>query len=504
MVSDKKNKTEPGLFRDALSTVDQQGQRIWLYPKRQKGRYYRARTYLSSVLLLLLFGLPFLKIDGEPLFLFNVLQRQFIIFGIHFPPQDFHLFVLAMLTFLVFIVLFTAAFGRLFCGWVCPQTIFMEGVFRKIEYWIEGDANAQRRLNKSPWSVDKILKKSGKQLLFFAISMLVANTFLAYIIGIDEVIRIATEPVSQHTGGFVAMMLFSGAFYFVFSYMREQVCVTVCPYGRLQSVMLDENSIVVNYDFVRGEPRGKLRKNRDRKMVSAPEPATGLQQPESAAEGINISSSSLKLDPGPGRQGDCIDCKLCVQVCPTGIDIRNGTQMECINCTLCIDACDEVMDKIGRNRGLIRYDSYNGILRKQRKVFTARFFSYAAVLSMLLIVNVVLFAGRQEVETLFLRTPGILFQETADGYISNLYNYQIVNKSKNDITLQFKLEIEQGRLRWVGQSPLAKANAVTKGAVFIDLPGEVLTGRKTDIQIGIYKNEKMIDRISTSFLGPTN
>ena len=247
-------------YRDKVATVDDRGKRVWIYPKKPSGRYYNARKWVSYVLLVILFGLPFIEVGGQPLVLFNILERKFILFGMLFMPQDFHLFVLAMLTFIVFIVLFTVVWGRIFCGWVCPQTIFMEMVFRRIEYWIEGDANAQRRLNKAPWTTDKIVKKTAKQVIFFTISVLIANVFLAYIISMDEVLRIAREPISQNWEGFVAMILFSGAFYFVFSYLREQVCIAVCPYGRLQGVMLDNNSIVVHYDHVRGEPRGKMQK----------------------------------------------------------------------------------------------------------------------------------------------------------------------------------------------------------------------------------------------------
>lgn len=262
MASNHQSVQDEESFRDSIATVDQKGKRIWIYPKKPSGRFYNVRTYLSWILLALLFGIPFIKVNGEPLMLFNVLERKFILFGIQFMPQDFHLFVLAMLTLVVFIVLFTVVFGRLFCGWICPQTIFMEMVFRKIEYWIEGDANAQRRLNNAPWSTEKALKKIAKQAIFFAIAVLVANTFLAWIIGVDQVIQIATEPVQQHTGGFIAMILFSFAFWAVFANLREQVCVTICPYGRLQGVMLNQDSIVIAYDFIRGEPRGKIRKQR--------------------------------------------------------------------------------------------------------------------------------------------------------------------------------------------------------------------------------------------------
>ncbi len=482
-------------FRDKIATVDEKGKRIWIYPKKPKGRFTNWRTWLSWVLLVFLFGMPFVKINGEPLLLFNVLERRFILFGIQFMPQDFHLFVLAMLTLMVFIILFTVVYGRLFCGWVCPQTIFMEMVFRKIEYWIEGDANAQRRLNAAPWTTEKILKKSAKQAIFFAIAVLVSNTFLAYIIGVDEVIRIATEPVSLHLGGFIAMILFSFAFYFVFSYLREQVCTTICPYGRLQGVLLDRNSIVIAYDFIRGEPRGKIQKGKKK------DPLSSIQS--------SVAGAATDVDTAPSENGiefqalgDCIDCKLCVQVCPTGIDIREGTQLECVNCTACIDACDEVMDKIDRPRGLIRYDSYNGIVEKRKKIFTPRVIAYTAVLTVLLIVNVLLLTGRHPVEALMLRTPGKLYQEVDETYISNLYNYEVINKTGNDLLIEFRLLSDDGRIRLIGQPPVAKAGSVAKGALFIDMNKNKLADRKTELKIEVVSNGKVLDEVKTNFLGP--
>ena len=210
-------------YRDSLATVDDDGKRIWIYPKKPKGRFYNYRKYLSYVMLLVLFGLPWLKHNGQPLFLFNILEGNFRIFGVYFTTQDFHIFVIAMLIAIVFIALFTVVFGRFFCGWICPQTIFMEMVYRRIEYWIEGDAKAQRRLAKAPWKTNKIIKKVAKQSLFFLIAVAIANTFLAYIIGVDEVIRIISEPISQHFQGFMAMVIFSVVFYFVFASLWEQV-----------------------------------------------------------------------------------------------------------------------------------------------------------------------------------------------------------------------------------------------------------------------------------------
>ena len=473
-------------YRDRIATVDEDGRRNWIYPKKPKGPFYEYRKYVSYVLLLFLFGMPFVKVNGEPLLLFNVLERKFILFGVYFAPQDFHLFVFAMLIFIIFIALFTVIYGRLFCGWVCPQTIFMEMVFRRIEYWIEGDANAQRRLKKAPWTADKLIKKVGKQMIFFMIAVLVANTFLAYIIGLDEVVRIATEPVSENFGGFTSMILFSGAFYFVFSYLREQVCTTICPYGRLQGVLLDKNSIVVAYDYERGEPRGKIRKAKKTKTL--------------AVEGI-----PAKEDPIAAIQqqlGDCIDCKLCVQVCPTGIDIRDGTQLECVNCTACIDACDEVMVKVNRPKGLIRYDSENGIATGKKKIFTTRVIAYSVVLGILLIVQGFLFTARTDVEALLLRTPGMLFQKVDEDNISNLYNYQIINKTQETFPIEFKLVSDYGGIRMIGQPPQAKESGVTEGALFIDMPTAELTGRKTRVKVEVYSGDKLIDVISTTFLGP--
>lgn len=483
---DVKSVDQEEQYRDRIATVDAQGHRNWIYPKKPKGPFYEYRKWVSYVLLLFLFGMPFIKVNGEPLLLFNVIERKFILFGVYFAPQDFHLFVFAMLIFIIFIALFTVIYGRLFCGWVCPQTIFMEMVFRRIEYWIEGDANAQKRLNRAPWTAEKLLKKVGKQAIFFVIAVLVANTFLAYIIGLDDVIRIATEPVSQNFGGFTSMILFSAAFYFVFSYLREQVCTTICPYGRLQGVLLDKNSIVVAYDYERGEPRGKIRKPKKSKALST-------------------EGAAVKEDPIQAIQqqlGDCIDCTLCVQVCPTGIDIRDGTQLECVNCTACIDACDEVMVKVNRPKGLIRYDSDQGIATGQKKIFTPRVIAYSAVLLVLLIVQAILFTARTDVEALLLRTPGMLFQKVDEENISNLYNYQIINKTTENFPVEFRLTTDYGKIKLVGQPPQAKESGVTEGALFIELPKAELSGRKTRVKVEVYSEGKLIDEISTTFLGP--
>ncbi len=455
-------------FRDRIATVDEHGKRNWIYPKKPSGRFYRWRTYVSWLLLAFLFLAPFIKINGEQLLLLNILERKFVLFGVTFWPQDFHLFVLIMIATVVAIFLFTAVYGRIFCGWICPQTIFMEMVFRKIEYFIEGDAQQQRALNSQPWTPDKIFKKGLKLGIFFGLSFLISNLFLAYIIGVDELKTIVTAPPSEHFGGFIAIMLFSGAFFFVFTWFREQACVLVCPYGRLQSVLLDENSVVISYDHVRGEQRKKYRKD----------------------------------DPRDDA-GDCVDCHQCVVVCPTGIDIRNGTQLECVNCTACIDACDNIMDKVGYDRGLIRYASHNSITTGDKRIVTPRIIGYSTVLLALVGVIVFLFLSRADIETTILRAPGTLYQMQGEDNVRNLFTIRVVNKTREDLDLRLELLGRKGKLSVIGNKKLvAGANGLAESAFFIDLPLTELKGIKTPVTIGLYSGKRLLESVETGFMGP--
>lgn len=457
---------EEEIFRDSIATVTKQGKRRWIYAKRPKGRLFNIRSLISYIYFLAFFSLPFIQVNGRPLFLFDVTEGRFILFGAIFWPQDFFIFGLAMMGFILFIVLFTMAFGRLFCGWVCPQTIFMEMLFRKIEYWIEGDAPAQKILNKAPWNAEKIRKKTIKHAIFFLLSVLIANTFLAYIIGIQELQSIVTDPLSWHMGGFTAMLVFSGVFYAVFAFFREQVCTVVCPYGRLQSVLLDKDSVVVAYDYVRGEPRGKFKKN-------APE------------------------------LGDCIDCMQCVNVCPTGIDIRNGTQLECVNCTACIDACNFMMEKVGRETGLIRYASENGIAQNKPLRFTPRLKTYSTVLLLITGALVFLLISRKPVSGTIIRTAGMLYQERGQDSVSNLYRIKLVNKTTSDIPLTLKLEKAPGHLETVGQPQIhIKAEGQGEGTFFVVLPRTAIEKRKSVLTIGLYQGDQLITTKQTTFLGP--
>ena len=461
-------------FRDHLGNVDREGRRAKIYPRRPRGRYHTARKLASFVLLAVLFAGPFVRFNGRPLLLLNLLERKFVLFGIPFWPQDFYLFLLAMLALVLFVVLFTAVFGRLWCGWACPQTVFMEMLFRKIEYLIEGDARRQRRLDQGDWTGEKIFKKAFKHGIFFAISFLIANIFLAYIIGAEELWKIISDPPREHLKGLSTLTLFSLVFYGVFARFREQVCVIVCPYGRWQSVMVNEDTIAVTYDYKRGEPRGKLRRSSKNEEAAA--------RPEA---------------------GDCIDCKQCVQVCPTGIDIRNGIQLECINCTACMDACDEVMERIERPRGLIRYSSYRGIEQADRKLLTPRVMGYSAVLALLLVVVVYLFGTRAEMQAVILREPGKLYTELGDGRLANFYSLKIINKTFAEIPVEIRVEHPPGgSITYLGELTTVPPQDLIEGRFFLAVPEDLLVPGRNRVEFSVYSRGRRVDSVESGFLAP--
>jgi len=463
------NQEEGESFRDRLSTIDETGNRKWIFAYKPSGRFYDFRTLLSIFYLFVFFGLPFVQYKGEPLLLLNIIERKFVIFGFVFWSQDFYLFGITMILFIVFIVVFSVAFGRLFCGWACPQTIFMEMVFRKLEYFIEGDAPKQMALKKAPWTIDKIGKRGAKFLVFYFVSFFIGNTFLAYIIGKDALFKIMTEPFSQHVGGFTSMLIFSSVFFFIYIYLREQVCTVVCPYGRLQGVLLDKHSVVVAYDYLRGEPREKLHKNQER------------------------------------LAGDCIDCLKCVHVCPTGIDIRNGTQLDCTHCTACIDACDTIMDKINKPKGLIKYASEDTIAENKPFLITTRLKAYMVVLVILFGLFVAILATRSTIDMQITKTSGQLFNETADGQVSNMFNFMMINKShRNFDSLEMRVEGDIGKIELVNGEKYVKIakEGIYKSVFFIKMPSKSIKERKQKIRVELYHRGQLIEIGKTNFLAP--
>lgn len=451
-------------FKDIVSTVQTNGKRKWIYAFQPSGMWYKRRTIVSYFYIVLFFTLPFIKVNGYPLFLFNIPERIFVIFGHVFFPHDFILLGVVMLVALVCIVLFTMVFGRVFCGWVCPQTIFMEMIFRKIEYWIEGPAHKQIA-NKKNQKGNINHRKVIKLIVFFIVSFLIANTFLSYIIGVDELYEIITSPISEHWKGLLAIVLFTFVFFFVYSYVRELVCTVVCPYGRLQSVLMDKQTVAVAYDYNRGEPRSKKR--------------------------------------GDSNLGDCIDCNMCVNVCPTGIDIRNGVQLECVNCTACIDACDAMMIKTGKEPGLISFFSEAGLEAKTPFKFNYRAKLFSGVLIALVILMFYMILSRTIFDSTVMRVGGQIYQEQVeDGTITNLYKISTVSKAMTTQPYSLKISEPNATIEMVGKSvDSIQTGETVEETFFIKVPSDKITQRRNYFNIEVWSGDKFISKHEVSFLG---
>lgn len=438
-----------------------------IYAKKPKGQLLNYRHWFGYSLLAVFIIMPFIKVNGEQFLLFNIIERKFVIFGMVFWPQDLHIFVFGMLIFLVFIVLFTVVYGRVWCGWACPQTIFLELIFRKIEYWIEGDVNQQKKLNRGPNTTDKILKKTAKHSIYLMISFAISNLFLSYVIGIDQLYQIMTDPISEHLGGLFSIIVFTLLFYGVFSYVREIVCTHICPYGRLQGVLLDEQSLVVAYDYNRGEPRGHIKKNSDYQEL-----------------------------------GDCIDCNLCVQVCPTGIDIRDGLQLECVNCTACIDACDSVMEKINRPKKLIGFYSSKQIEQNTKETNHTRALVYSIILVFLMVAFGWLIFSRSSVGATLLRAGGTGYIINKDGTVSNLYNLELINKSGKELKFSLQPENEDFKLKLINPRDVLKKGETASFSFFLLTDSENIESYKTDIEVNVISEGNELEKLKTTFISP--
>lgn len=491
-------------YRDHIGTINAEGKRAWVYAKKPKGRFYNWRNAVSYLLLTLMFAGPHVRIHDQPLLLLNVLERKFILFGFVFWPQDFYLVVLALLTMILTIVLFTSVLGRIWCGWTCPQTVFMEFLFRKIEYLIEGDFQQQKQLAQAPWTAGKIIKKSGKIVVFYILSFAVANTFLAYIIGTNELFKIMTDPVSMHIGGFIAINLFTIVFFLVFARFREQVCHFACPYGRFQSALVDNDTISVTYDFKRGEKRASIGTRKKMGLGLAGHGPITASADGSVA--LSVSSAEATAAPGAGATsafGDCIDCGACVVVCPSGIDIRNGIQLECIQCTACIDACNKMMDSTHKPRGLIRYTSYNTVKDGRKALFKWRTLGYLAVWLVVLSIFTTLLLRRENIETVLLRQPGMLAQKFPDGTVGNLYSLKIFNKTFEKQTAEIRLVQPAGEIRFIDKPGEIGAQNVSEVRFFVALKPEVVHGLNLPVELEVWSNGQLLRKKKTVFIAGT-
>ena len=454
--------------RERVTTIGDKGRRFWIYPAPFKGLWLKRRRVAAYLLIAIFFVAPWIKINGSQAILMDLTERKFALMGWVFWPQDTLIFWFVMVGTVLAIFLITALWGRLWCGWACPQTVFLEHVFRRIETWIEGDANARRRLDKSRWTLTKIRKKGLKYFVFLLISSHFANTVLCYFVGTDRVLHMTFQRPGENWGWFVFMGFFNFLFFLDFTWFREQFCLIACPYGRFQSALLDEDSMIVAYDPNRGEPRTGFRKGQDRSKV-----------------------------------GDCIDCNRCVAVCPTGIDIRHGLQMECINCTACIDACDAIMDKTNQPKGLIRYTSIADLDGRKRRLVRPRVIAYAALLTVVWSIGAFLLTHQSPLKIQLLRPRGDSFTISDNtSTVSNHFLAKATNQSSETWELVPKVpegfEIVAAFNPWVIQPQKTTENQifVRKDASQFNPEG------KEKVTVTFYQNGDPVLDAEVTLIGP--
>ncbi|MCO6432251.1 MAG: cytochrome c oxidase accessory protein CcoG [Deltaproteobacteria bacterium] len=459
-----------GDFRDTLYTIDKTGRRKWVYPHYAPGRYFRTRTVVAYLLLAIYLSLPWITISGTQGILLDIPHRRFIFFGAEFWATDtiFLFLVLAGLGMSLFF--FTSVFGRIWCGWACPETVFLEFLFRPIERLIEGSDSARRKLDRAPWTFEKIRKKFLKHGFCAAASWVIASTALAYFIGREPLLEMMSDYPWRNPGPFFMTLVLMGVMAFQFGWFREQFCTILCPYARFQSVLMDEQSLLVGYDKERGEPRGKVR--------------------------------ARETTP----TGDCVDCGLCVRVCPTGIDIRNGTQLECIACTACIDACDSIMDGLGRPRGLIRYDSESGLAGEKRSTLRPRVFVYGAILGVLAAVFIYKINHRSPIEIEIMRASTSRFVvETESGHVINQFSLRLANRSSSARHFEAKIKGESAAeivtpLKHLELHP----GENLKVPLFIKAPQSLFIEGKAEVEAEILDSTGFAFSRSLSLFGPEN
>lgn len=450
--------SDPTLLKSedrVLSTLNADGSRRWLRPRLSKGRYLTARRVVAYSLIAIFTLLPYITIKGKPAILLNIPDREFTFFGFTFLPTDTVLLALFMLSVFVTIFLITALFGRVWCGWACPQTVYMEFVYRPIERLIEGSPSKMRKVTAATGG-----KKVLKFAVYLLVSLFIAHIFLAYFVGVDQLKVWVTRSPFEHPTSFLVMAAVTGLMMFDFGFFREQVCLVACPYGRFQSVMLDRESLIVTYDQNRGEPRGKIKRKKNR-------------------------DGDVSLDVMPN--GDCIDCKMCVTTCPTGIDIREGLQMECIGCAQCIDACDSVMDKVGRPRGLIRYSSQAAVEDGKWSLWRPRIFFYPALLVLFVSLFVYTLSTKAEADVTVMRAQGVTFVERGGGLIQNQLRIKLTNRTDETRSYTFGASGLEGlRLEpaYQGEFTLesGESGVADVRAVF---PRDAYTGRAIDIDVTV-------------------
>jgi cytochrome c oxidase accessory protein FixG len=468
--SDKPQSTKPSVFlqpeEHVLSTLEHDGSRRWLYPRLATGNLWKARRIVAWVLIAIFTLIPHFRYAGKPLVLLDIPQRRFTILGFTFLPTDTLLLALAMVSLFVAIFLITALLGRVWCGWACPQTVYMEFLFRPIDRWFDGTTGKGGRPQKSlnGW------RYWGRFFVYLLFCMVLTHTFLSYFVGTDALSQWIRQSPLEHPIPFLVMSLTTGLMLFDFLFFREQLCLIACPYGRFQSVMLDRRSLIVTYDKNRGEPRSKGKRNPD-------------------------TESSL---------GDCIDCNKCVHVCPTGIDIRNGLQMECINCAQCIDACNDVMDKVGSPRGLVRYSSQEELESSRKKIFRSRLIIYPVVLLITLTLFGFVLLSKHAFDATLLRGLGNTFSIAKDGKIQNVMRLKLVNRTEKETEFTIHLlDVDNAQLTLQNGEPIALKPEETKTISFLVTfpPSEAVTGSR-EVQLEVKSSQNASRKLSFTLLAP--
>ena len=458
-------------FRETLYTVDQEGRRKWVYSALVEGAWFHRRQVVAYSLMAIYLLMPWLSINGKQGVLLNIAERRFVFFGIEFWATDtFFLFLLlGTLAFALFFV--TALLGRMWCGWACPETVFLEFLFRPIERMIEGSPAQRARLDKQPWNLEKIRKKLLKHSLCALFSWVLASTALAYFIGREPLLQMMSDWPQNNPGPFIMTVVLMGFMAFQFGWFREQFCTVLCPYARFQSVLMDSNSIVVGYDVVRGEPRGKPAK----KETNSP-------------------------------KGDCVDCGLCVRVCPTGIDIRNGLQLECVACTACVDACDSIMAKVGKAAGLIRYDTENRLLGrdKVRHLLRPRPILYGVILTGFILAMAYSLAAKPIGEFQVLRGPlDKPFSMLGDGRVSNHFHVRVANRDSTTDLYEFETPSDVELELITPITPFSvDPGEIKRVPLFVNFEQQLLTSGKRKVEIGIKSNNGYTATQEVSLLGP--
>ncbi len=450
-----------------LSTLNEDGSRFWIHPKLAKGRFLRRRQVVGYALIALFVALPFIRIGGRPALLVDFVSRELSVFGLVFKPSDGFVLMLLGLTVVLTVFLVTALFGRVWCGWGCPQTVYLEHVFRPIERWLEGSPAQRRKLDTTRGLHPRRVLKWA---IYLVIAFAIANIFLAYFVGTERLSRWVFESPMQHIGGFTLVLGVTALMMFDFAYFREQTCIVACPYGRLQTVLLDKQSLIVGYDAKRGEPRGKPKKKL---------PVVGEQR------------------------GDCVDCGACVAVCPTGIDIRQGLQMECIGCAQCIDACDTVMDKLEKPRHLIGYTSQDILAGKPKKLARPRTIVYPMLLAFVSAMLVWSVSTRESAKVWIDRIQGPTFVELPDGMIASQVRLKLENES--DETRHYSISLHgatDAKLRAGALVFDVKGRKSMEIPLFVDAPRETYVGGKRKVTLRVADDRGFARVLEVTLLGP--